>query len=74
MGALLVCPGCAHEWSESEATDAADSVVVKDGVGNELQAGDTVTVIKDLKITGCLPWSSLLSMTLRLRSQCLICD
>jgi protein PhnA len=53
MGALLVCPGCAHEWSESEATDAADSVVVKDGVGNELQAGDTVTVIKDLKITGC---------------------
>jgi len=60
MGALLVCPECAHEWSASAetATDAdagADTnaaAVVKDAVGNVLADGDTVTVVKDLKIKG----------------------
>ncbi|HVK23246.1 MAG TPA: zinc ribbon domain-containing protein YjdM [Actinokineospora sp.] len=46
---LLVCPECAHEW-----TPAAEAVVavVKDAVGNPLADGDTVTVIKDLKVKG----------------------
>ena len=50
-GALLVCPECAHEWAPGDA--AADGPkVVKDSVGNPLADGDTVTVIKDLKVKG----------------------
>ena len=53
MGALLVCPECAHEWSASDVdADTAGAAVIKDAVGNELRDGDTVTVIKDLKIKG----------------------
>jgi len=52
MDPLLVCPECAHEWSPSEAADAAASSVVKDAVGNPLADGDTVTVVKDLKVKG----------------------
>lgn len=53
MGALLVCPECGHEWSAeaAEAPETADAVI-KDAVGNVLADGDTVTVIKDLKIKG----------------------
>lgn len=51
MGALLVCPECAHEWNPEE--DAAnDSSIIKDAVGNVLADGDTVTVIKGLKVKG----------------------
>lgn len=49
-GALLVCPECAHEWSPS--ADAENAKVWRDANGNALQDGDTVTVIKDLKIKG----------------------
>jgi protein PhnA len=52
MGALLVCPECAHEWSASEAVEAESALVVKDAVGNVLNDGDTVTIIKDLKVKG----------------------
>jgi protein PhnA len=52
-GAQLVCPECAHEWSADGAADVSDDVkVIKDAVGNTLQDGDTVTVIKDLKVKG----------------------
>ncbi|CAI3799576.1 zinc ribbon domain-containing protein YjdM [Pseudarthrobacter sp. MM222] len=53
LGALLVCPECAHEWSAAapSATDDAPKVI-KDAVGKVLADGDTVTVIKDLKIKG----------------------
>jgi protein PhnA len=52
-GAMLVCPECGHEWSATAvATDAEDTKVIRDGVGNILQDGDTVTVIKDLKVKG----------------------
>ncbi|OHE90090.1 MAG: alkylphosphonate utilization protein [Lysobacterales bacterium RIFOXYA1_FULL_68_6] len=52
-GALLVCPECGHEWP-AQAPAAADEGprVVKDANGNVLQDGDSVTVIKDLKIKG----------------------
>ncbi len=52
-GAQFVCPECGHEWSapSGEAT-AEEARVIKDAVGNVLQDGDTVTVIKDLKIKG----------------------
>jgi len=53
-GQLLMCPECAHEWSASaEAAAAAeDTAVVRDSNGVALQDGDTITVIKDLKIKG----------------------
>lgn len=51
-GGQFVCPECAHEWTTvtMEAADAAR--VVRDAYGNVLQDGDTVTVIKDLKVRG----------------------
>lgn len=51
-GLLLVCPECAHEWSPSEQAENSDEKVYKDANGNILQDGDTVTVIKDLKVKG----------------------
>lgn len=52
-GNMYVCPECAHEWLKdgSDASDD-DTVVIKDSNGNVLQDGDTVTVIKDLKVKG----------------------
>jgi protein PhnA len=52
---LLICPECAHEWApgaEAAAEPAEAGRVVKDSVGNVLKDGDTVTVIKDLKVKG----------------------
>ena len=50
-GDLLICPECSHEWREGE--NAADEqVLIKDANGNVLTDGDTVTVVKDLKIKG----------------------
>jgi protein PhnA len=51
-GANLVCPECAHEWQPAPAEGVAVARVVRDAVGNELHDGDTVTVIKDLKVKG----------------------
>lgn len=50
MDALLVCPECGHEWSPSAA--AEEGPAVRDAVGNILADGDTVTLIKDLKLKG----------------------
>lgn len=49
-GELLICPMCAHEWSPNEAS--SDTPTIKDAVGNVLNDGDSVTVIKDLKVKG----------------------
>ena len=54
-GSLYVCPECAHEWARDggAAAIAADAdALVCDANGNELKDGDTVTVIKDLKVKG----------------------
>lgn len=53
-GALYVCPECAHEWSTAVPAAAAmeSGPVVRDAHGNLLQDGDSVTVIKDLKVKG----------------------
>ncbi|OHX12346.1 zinc ribbon domain-containing protein YjdM [Chromobacterium sphagni] len=51
-GEMLVCPECAHEWSGSAAAVEEETRVVRDAVGNLLQDGDSVTVIKDLKVKG----------------------
>ena len=49
-GANYVCPECAHEWPQVAA--AEEQKVVRDANGNVLQDGDSVTVIKDLKVKG----------------------
>ncbi|MBU3071307.1 alkylphosphonate utilization protein [Aestuariicella sp. G3-2] len=50
---LLVCPECGNEWSANAGQESAeDEKVIKDSNGNVLSDGDTVTVIKDLKIKG----------------------
>lgn len=51
-GVQLVCPECGHEWTAAEQAEAEASKVIRDSNGNELQDGDTVTVIKDLKVKG----------------------
>ncbi len=54
-GNLYVCPECAHEWSKIAAAtvdDSDDEIVIKDASGNILKDGDSVTVIKDLKVKG----------------------
>jgi protein PhnA len=51
-GNLYVCPECAHEWGKDAAEGSEDEVVISDANGNRLKDGDTVTVIKDLKVKG----------------------
>ena len=52
-GLLYICPECAHEWAKDGSDSATNNdPVYKDSNGNILQDGDTVTVIKDLKIKG----------------------
>ena len=51
-GALLVCPECGHEWTPGANTEAEAERVWRDANGTPLADGDTVTVIKDLKVKG----------------------
>ena len=51
-GPLLICPECAHEWTAVQTNAAEDADIIRDANGNVLADGDTVTVIKDLKIKG----------------------
>jgi protein PhnA len=47
-----VCPECAHEWPQQAAASDENQRVWRDANGNELKDGDSVTVIKDLKVKG----------------------
>lgn len=49
---LYICPECAHEWSADGQAEDSDQRVITDAHGNALADGDTVTVIKDLKVKG----------------------
>ena len=53
-GNLLICPECAHEWAQEDGSESQDNdvITVQDSNGNTLNDGDTVTVIKDLKVKG----------------------
>lgn len=52
-GAMLACPMCGHEWSKDAAADTAEAEpAVRDANGNALTDGDTVVVMKDLKVKG----------------------
>ncbi|MGO1058260.1 zinc ribbon domain-containing protein YjdM [Planococcus sp. FY231025] len=65
-GSMLVCPECAHEWmSGAEAEPEESQKVVRDANGNVLSDGDSVTVIKDLKVKGS---SSVLKIGTKVKS------
>ncbi|MGO4370735.1 zinc ribbon domain-containing protein YjdM [Paenibacillus sp. MCAF20] len=65
-GNLLVCPECAHEWTLESAEDTSeDTKIVKDANGNVLNDGDSVSVIKDLKVKGS---SSVLKIGTKVKS------
>ncbi|QHT61105.1 alkylphosphonate utilization protein [Paenibacillus lycopersici] len=51
-GGLFICPACSHEWTPTAATGTNERKLVKDANGNQLSDGDTVTIIKDLKVKG----------------------
>ncbi len=51
VNGLYNCPECFHEWDPANVSDSSD-LVVKDSNGNILQDGDSVTIIKDLKVKG----------------------
>jgi protein PhnA len=52
-GHLFICPECAHEWTlESEKGQIEDEIIVKDANGNILNNGDSVIIIKELKVKG----------------------
>ncbi|GGK45164.1 hypothetical protein Ppa06_00810 [Planomonospora parontospora subsp. parontospora] len=53
MGSLLVCPECAHEWDPAAVSEGTTGDgAIRDAVGNVLADGDTVTVVKSLKVKG----------------------
>lgn len=72
---LLICPECAYEWREGEALEATSNVIkddqIQDTNGNVLNDGDTVTVIKDLKIKGS---SSVVKVGTKVKNIRLIAD
>lgn len=52
-GGLLICPMCAHEWVPGSAEEpSVQEAVIRDSVGNVLEDGDTVVVVRDLKVKG----------------------
>ena len=52
-GNLFICPECGHEWMEDlKANDEKHELVVKDAYGNILKDGDSVTIVKDIKVKG----------------------
>lgn len=51
-GSQLVCPECAHEWQEGDNSSEETALIIKDANGTPLSDGDTVVLIKDLKVKG----------------------
>lgn len=65
-GILFICPECSHEWTlEMENEKGEDKKIIKDANGNTLNDGDSVTIIKDLKVKGS---SSVLKIGTRVKS------
>ena len=51
-GSLLICPECSHEWTLEGENQQNEDKIIKDANGNILSDGDSVTVVKDLKVKG----------------------
>ena len=67
---MLVCPMCGYEWTQADVDAAAEALLVRDANGNVLQDGDTVTIIKDLKVKG----ASTLKQGIRVKNIRLVAD
>lgn len=65
MDGVLVCPDCGHEWAMDSSFETIEEKVVRDSNGNVLSDGDTITVIKDLKVKGS---TSVLKMGTRVKN------
>lgn len=70
-GDLLICPECSYEWKEGEAQVSEAEEIIKDANGNILADGDSVTVVKDLKIKGS---SSVVKVGTKVKSIRLVLD
>jgi protein PhnA len=69
-GTLLVCPECAHEWIPSDDSESLETeAVIRDAVGNVLTDGDTVTIVKDMRVKGS---SNTLKVGTRVRNSRLV--
>ena len=65
-GSLLICPECGHEWTlEAKEENNEETKIIKDAKGNTLNDGDSVTIIKDLKVKGS---SSVLKIGTKVKS------
>lgn len=65
-GVLYICPECNHEWPiETETEDLKGEFIVKDAHGNTLKDGDSITIIKDIKIKGT---SSVIKIGLKVKN------
>lgn len=51
-GLSIICPMCTHEWVHGEAEEQPESAAIRDAVGNVLADGDSVSVVKSLKVKG----------------------
>ncbi|MBM7605878.1 protein PhnA [Metabacillus crassostreae] len=51
-GSLLICPECSHEWTLEGENQQNEDKIIKDANGNILIDGDSITVVKDLKVKG----------------------
>ncbi len=49
---LYICPECFHEWTQADLDKALEESIIRDAFGNELNDGDDVIIIKDLKVRG----------------------
>ncbi len=70
-GNLLVCPECAHEFTATSEQEAIDTNIIRDVNGNVLSDGDSVTVVKTLKVKGA---SSDIKMGTKVKNIRLILD
>ncbi len=51
-GMNYVCPMCGHEWTKASQEESEEAAIVRDVNGNPLADGDTVTIVRDLKVKG----------------------
>lgn len=49
---VYICPECAYEWNDAATSETDDTLIVKDANGNLLADGDSITIVKDLKVKG----------------------
>ena len=69
-GSNYVCPECAHEWTKEAAAEVGEQArIIRDSVGNVLADGDSVTVIKDLKVKGS---SAVVKVGTKVKNICLV--